>query len=178
MSENDSYALWIMPVDEAVYALTSGYIARLSGLYSLPGFEPHITVLGGVSMPEMVELSEMAGSLRPFQIRLVREVEYRDEYFRCLFLRAYKTPELMEVFSKSSSLFGQEDELYFPHLSLAYGDLPVWKKQEMIAELGPIPEIAFEAREISLVQASKDVPVENWKVIRRFPLASIQSKQL
>lgn len=171
MAENNAYALWIIPAEEDVYALTGGYIARLSGLYSLPRFEPHVTVLGGVQKPEMAEMRALAQGLERFQVRLAREVEYRDEYFRCLFLRAYKSDAIMETFLRTSALFGRESESYFPHLSLAYGDLPVWKKQEMIAELGLIPEIAFEAREISLVHASKGMPVEDWKIVERFPLA-------
>lgn len=168
MSENGSYALWIIPTEKA-YALTAGYIARLSSLYKLSAFEPHVTVLGGVRFPEGDEVRELAGDLDPFRIRLAREVEYTDAYFRCLFLRAYKTDALMESFSKASALVGREPESYFPHLSLAYGDLPVWKKQEMIAELGPIPEIEFEAREISLVEASSERPVSSWQVVERFP---------
>ncbi len=128
MSENNSYALWIIPTGEA-YALTSGYIARLSSLYDLPPFEPHVTVLGGVPVPEADEMRELAGSLVPFPIRLTREVEYRAETFRCLFLQAYKTEALMEAYLKAGALFGQPAGSYFPHLSLAYGDLPVWRSR-------------------------------------------------
>ena len=171
MSENQSYALWIIPAEEDAYALTKRYIAKLSGMYDLPRFEPHVTVLGGVSDPDRAELRTLADGLEPFQIRLAREVEYRDEYFRCLFLRAYKSDALMETFSRASALFGRESESYFPHLSLAYGNLPVWKKQEMIVELGPVPEITFTAREIALVHAAQEMPIEDWKVVERFPLA-------
>lgn len=170
MVENDTYSLWIIPAEEKAYALTKGYITRLSGLYHLPHFEPHVTVLGGVRKAEKAEMQTLVEGLGPFQVRLAREVEYRDEFFRCLFLRAYKSDALMETFSRANMLLGQESESYFPHLSLAYGNLPVWKKQEMMAELGPIPEIVFEARDIAFVQASKDVPVEDWKVLERFPL--------
>ena len=93
MSENQPYALWIIPTDEA-YALTSGFIARLGRLYDLPAFEPHVTVLGGVRCPEFAEMRDLAESLAPFRIRLAREVEYREAYFRCLYLQAYKTDEL------------------------------------------------------------------------------------
>jgi hypothetical protein len=173
MPENQTYALWIIPGDEEVYAQTSGFIARLSGLYDLPRFEPHVTVLGGVPSPEPAGLRKLAWSLDPFQVRLTRVVEYMDEYFRCLFIRAYKTDGLMETFSKASALFGREVDYYMPHMSLAYGDLPVWKKHEMIEELGPLPQIEFEARDISLVQASSETPVSSWKVIERFPLAKV-----
>lgn len=169
MPDNQSYALWIIPTDDA-YALTSGYIGRLSRLYDLPAFEPHVTVLGGIRSPETAEMRDLAESLAPFRIRLAREVEYREAYFRCLFLQAYKTEELGETYWKASALFGNQGSPYFPHLSLAYGNLPVWKKQEMIAELGPIPKIEFEARAVSLVEASSEKPISKWSVIEQFPL--------
>jgi 2'-5' RNA ligase len=173
MPENQTYALWIIPGDEEVYAQTSGFIARLSSLYDLPRFEPHITVLGGIPSPEPAELRKLAGSLDPFQVRLARVVEYMDEYFRFLFIRAYKTDGLMETFSKASALFGREADFYMPHMSLAYGDLPVWRKHEMIEELGPLPQIEFEAQAISLAQASTEMDVSSWKVVAHFPFAKV-----
>lgn len=172
MSKNDSYSLWIIPGGDA-YTLTDGYIEKLSRTYDLPRFEPHVTILGGIRSPEQSEFRALVGSLAPFTVRLACRVEFLDEYFRCLFLPAHQSAELMETFSKASQLFGHEGQSYYPHLSLAYADLSVQTKHEMIRELGELPEIEFEARAISLVHASKGMPVENWKVIREFPLANL-----
>jgi 2'-5' RNA ligase len=169
MPENDSYTLWIIPED-AAYSLTDGYIAQLSAAYHLPRFEPHVTLLGGTRSPDTSALRGLAESLPPFRVRLASQPAYLDEYFRCLFLKADETPELMETFSKASQLFGYKRESYFPHLSLAYGDLLVETKHEMIRELGEIPEIEFEARHLSLVQASTKMPISRWKVIERFAI--------
>ena len=140
MAENNSYALWIIP-EGAAYTLTDGYIARLSQVYDLPKFKPHVTVLAGIPDPATVALHDLARSLPLFRIRLSSQPEYLDERFRCLFLKAYETPKLMETFSKISQLFGYEGPPYFPHLSLAYGDLPVETKREIIQTLGDIPGI-------------------------------------
>lgn len=169
MPENDSYSLWIMPEGDP-YNLIDGYIAKLSQAYDLPKFEPHVTVLGGIRVPNTSALQDLARSLPPFRIHLASQPQYLDEYFRCLFLKAHETPALMDIFSKASQLFGYEGEPYFPHLSLAYGDLPVKTKREMIQELGAIPEIEFEARHLSLVQASTEMPISTWKVLERFSL--------
>lgn len=168
---NDSYALWIIP-EGAAYSLTDGYIAKLSEAYRLPKFEPHVTVLSGMREPELPALRILAGSLAPFRIRLASQPEYLDEFFRCLFLKAYETPELIEAFSKVCKAFGYEERIYFPHLSLAYGDLPVQTKHEMIQTLGEIPEIEFEAGQLSLINASTEMPVSDWKVVERFPIMS------
>lgn len=170
MPGNDSYAVWIMP-EGAAYTLADGYIAKLSQAYNLPKFEPHVTVLGRIRSLEISALRGLAESLPLFRIRLNNQPEYLDEYFRCMFLKARETAELMETFSKASEIFGYKGVPYFPHLSLAYGDLPVSTKQEMICTLGDIPKIKFEARQLSLVLASAQTPVSSWKVIDRFPFA-------
>ena len=169
MSKTDSYALWIIP-DGAAYTLMDGYIAKLSSAYHFPRFEPHVTILGGIRTAEKSLVRGITEGLAPFRVRLAGEVEYLDEYFRCLFLKACKTPELMEIFSKASETFGYEGDPYFPHLSLAYGEFPIRTKREMIRELGAIPKVEFEARSIHLAHASTRMPISNWKVIERFPL--------
>ena len=169
MPENDSYALWIMPEGEA-YSLTDSYIEKLSKTFNLPGFEPHVTILAGISQAAISKVRGFAEILAPFWIRLAGQPEYLDEYFRCLFLKAHETPELMDTISKAGKLFGDEGSPQFPHLSLAYGSLPVETKHEMIRTLGNTPEIAFEARHLSLLHASVEMPIESWKVVERFPL--------
>lgn len=170
MDAKITFSLWIIPAGEA-YRLTESYIARLSAAYGLPRFEPHVTVLGSIPSPDDSAVRALAAELAPFPIRLMRQVEYLDEYFRCLFLRAHETDELMEAISEAGERFGPQAKPHFPHLSLAYGDLTVETKQQMIRELGEIPEIEFEAQAISLVQASSKIDVSSWKVVERFPFA-------
>jgi 2'-5' RNA ligase len=170
LPETDTYTLWIIP-DGAAYALTDGYIAKLSSAYHIPRFEPHVTILGGIRSVEKSLVCGLADGLAPFRVQLASKVEYLNEYFRCLFLRAHKTPELMEAFSEASETFGYEGNPYFPHLSLAYGEFPLHTKREMIRELGAIPRVEFEARSIHLAHASTRLPVSSWKIIDRFPFA-------
>lgn len=172
MSENASYALWIMPEGTA-YALTNSYITQLSKRYNLPKFEPHVTVLGRIHSPDTSALRDLAQNLLPFRIRLSSQPEYLDEYFRCLFLKAHETAELMETYAQVSQRFGSEGGPYFPHLSLAYGDLSLETKHEMIKALGEIPKIEFEAHHLSLVQASTQIPISNWNVVERFPFRNV-----
>jgi len=167
MPENGSFALWFIP-NGAAYTLTDGFIARLSAAFDLPKFEPHVTLLGDIRSPGAFALRDLARVLSPFRIRLASRVEYLDETFRCLFLKAHETPALMGTYSKASRLFDDKGGPYFPHLSLAYGDLPVETKHEMIHSLGEFPEIEFEARHLSLVRASGEIPISSWKAIERF----------
>lgn len=176
MSENDSYALWIIP-EGAAYDLTKGYITKLSNIYHLPKFEPHITVLSDIRLPDIFELREFSESLVPFRVRLHNEVEYPDAYFRSLHLCAEETPELMEIFVKARERFGSNGEPYFPHLSLAYSGFNLQTKHKMIQELGDIPEIGFEARQLTLFKTSPEMPVSSWEVLERFSLAKGMSNR-
>ena len=169
MPEDHTYCLWIIPENES-YSITNGYIAKLSEEYNFPRFEPHVTILSGIRSPEKSKIRAFTESISPFRIRLASQPTYLDEYFRCLFLEAHKTPGLMEMFSKASEVFGYKGEPFYPHLSLAYGDFPIQTKQEMIQKLGEIPEIEFEARHLSLVHASGEMPISNWRVTEQFSL--------
>lgn len=171
MSENDSFALWIIPEGTA-YDVTRGYIIKLSKIYHLPKFEPHITVLSDIRSPDISTICGLAGSLAPFRIRLDNKVQSPDAYFRSLHLRAQETPELMEVFSKARERFGSDGEAYFSHLSLAYSGFNLRIKRKMIQELGEIPEIEFEARQLTLFNASLELPVSSWEKIEQFPFGS------
>ena len=168
MTENHTFSLWLIPSGKA-YTLLSGYITQLSETYDLPKFEPHITVLGGVSQPETPTMRRLAESLAPFPVRLAPQAGYMDEFTRCLFLTAYRTSELTGAYVRACTLFNCPSGPYFPHLSLAYGNLPVETKHKMIRDLGEIPPVAFEARAIFLVQASARMDVSSWKVAEQYP---------
>ena len=169
MPDDHPYCLWIIPEDEA-YAITNGYIAKLSADYHFPRFEPHVTILAGIHSPDISKMRALAASIFPFRIRLSNQLVYLDEYYRCLFLEAHETPGLMDAFSKASDAFGYEGDSFYPHLSLAYGDFPIQTKGEMIRKLGGIPEIEFEVQQLSLVRASAEIPISSWKVVERFSL--------
>ena len=171
MSNSDAYALWIIP-EGAAYDLTKGYINRLSDIYHLPKFEPHITVLSDIYSPGISEICEFAGSLAPFRVHFDNTVEYPDAYFRSLHLTAHETPELMALFAKARERFGSNGTSYFPHLSLAYSGFNRQTKCKMVQELGEIAEIAFEARQLVLFNASPEIPVSSWDVIERFPFGN------
>jgi len=171
MSGSDSFALWIIP-EGAAYDLTKGYIDKLSDIYHLANFEPHITVLSDIRSPVISEICEFASSLAPFHVHFDSKVEHPDAYFRSLHLTAHETPELMTLFAKARERFGSNGTSYFPHLSLAYSGFNRQTKRKMVQELGDVPEIAFEARQLVLFSASPEMPVSSWEAIERFPFGS------
>lgn len=162
------YSLWIMPAGD-VYDRLKDIILRLSLKYSTPRFEPHITLIGGLSGSEeeiLSRISRLTASLRPFTVKLTK-TEYLDEYYRCLFLRAKETDDLLNAYALAGKIFDNlQEEKYMPHLSLMYGDFPAKIKEEIAMEIGNL-DIAFEVNSIHVIMTG-DNP-ELWQRIKEFP---------
>jgi 2'-5' RNA ligase len=128
-------------------------IADLCAKYRTPKFQPHITLIGELDLPETTVATrtrELAGEIEPFKIKL-DEVTYLDEYFRCLFIKVQKSRSLMDANSAARALFDTEEtEEYMPHLSLVYGDLTRQMKQNIIRAIGGKIDVAFLVEEIHL----------------------------
>ncbi len=161
------YSLWIIP-PEGVYDRLKDIIFRLSLKYSTPGFEPHITLLGGLPGAEEEILSKVSGlaaNLNPFNVKLSK-TEYLDEYYRCLFLRAEETDDLLNAHALAGKILDNlRDEKYMPHLSLMYGDFPAKIKEEIIRETGN-QDITFKVNSIHLFLTG-DNP-ELWQRLKEF----------
>jgi 2'-5' RNA ligase len=168
--ETRGYALFLMP-SGGTYKKLSGMIKRLSREYSAPEFEPHVTLIGtltGSKEDILRKTSQLAAAIRPFRITL-NGFGCMDYYFRCLFLKAAKTPELMGANRKARAIFGRSnDSGYMPHLSLVYGNLPNEKKEEVIERTGKNFAVTFTARSMHLF--SLEGEPREWYRVREFPL--------
>ena len=167
MTQTKRYSLWIIPTGD-VYDRLKDIILRLSLKYSTPRFEPHITLIGGLSCSEeeiLSKVSWLSTLLKPFPVKLIK-TEYLDEYYRCLFLRAEETDNLLNAHALAGKIFDNLwEEKYMPHLSLMYGDFPAKIKEEIIGEIGN-PDIAFEVNSIHVIMTG-DNP-ELWQRIKEF----------
>jgi 2'-5' RNA ligase len=162
----EKYALWIMP-PEGIYRRLKDLIARLGAGYSSPVFEPHITLIGGLKGPEERLLSkavELASLLHPFTIDL-GHVEYRDEYYRSLFITVGISKELLEAHSSAGRLFErQAGNDFMPHLSLMYGDFDETTKEEVVRQTGRDFNLSFQVESLFLFSTA-GIP-EEWRNIR------------
>jgi len=138
MSKTIGYSIWLMPTED-IYNRLNSFISQLSKKYNTPNFEPHVTLIGEVLGSEeeiLSKTSQLASVVRPYKIELGK-IEYFNAYFRCLFLRAKQTVEVMNANLKARKLFGRQNELkYMPHLSLMYGNFSSQTKERIIAEIG------------------------------------------
>lgn len=160
------YALWLMP-GEPLFNRLSAEILRLSQELATPLFEPHVTLLGGITLPEEEVLARaiaLAGALKPFQIEL-GEIGYLDEYFRCLFVRVVPGDHILKAHTAGMQIFGQPGgQPYEPHISLVYGKLGIERKRTIAAGRTSLTGQVFNVKSLAVYQV-RGVP-SDWKLIK------------
>lgn len=171
------FALWLIPGKD-VYKRLKEVIDRLGSEYSSPVFEPHLTLLGGLMEGEefLAEKGSILGrDLKPFVIQL-GGTDFRDEYSRCLFVKAMRTEELMRAEETARRVFGQSSVRPFePHISLMYGDVTEKTRENLAAEIGDSLKMDFRVNSVNLVSTSGEP--EDWYSAREI-LFSTQNQDI
>jgi 2'-5' RNA ligase len=164
------YSLWLMPTGEVRQQLAAT-ILDLSQQYAAPAFEPHVTLAGGIVGPArevVAKMAELATRIPPFTIRLT-EVDFLDEYFRCLFVRVAQTQPIMKANQVARAVFSlAKQPAFMPHLSLLYADLPSGVKERIAASLGRQFELEFKVSVLHLYRIKDEVAA--WRRAARFGL--------
>jgi len=157
-----NYHLWFKP-SGAAYDILTRTIRELAQELNGPVFEPHVSLIGSLDGPER-ELTqrteELAQQLQPFKVVLT-EPSYRDNHFQCLFMLVEKTPPIMNAHALARDFFHKPNQLFVPHVSLAYGSYPDSRKELIIANLTPDVRTCFEVAAIYLIRADSDDP-KDW----------------
>lgn len=162
--------LWLLPpapVEDRFASLIDSMSRRLG----TPHFSPHITLVGSVDSPPdetIARLTTLAANLAPVPVRL-SGVGFAEQYFRCLFMRAERTPRLLAAHETASAHLKRPPEADFmPHLSLIYGNLRPGQKQKIVEEIGDRFDITFEADRVGVCLTNG--PPEQWRLLRTFAL--------
>jgi 2'-5' RNA ligase len=157
-----------MPGGDVCHRL-SRTIDRLSARFDAPVFPPHVTLLARCTgeVREVIRRSaRLALSLRPFTIRL-KAIDFRDEYFRCLFVHAALTEPLRKAHHAACWEFARRREPVFtPHLSLVYANLPPTIKEQLRGELGPQLDASFKVRSLHLYRTHGEA--SRWRRVAMF----------
>ena len=165
-------AIWIRPAGDALDKIQK-VMHSLHKLGGGPQFQPHVTLLEGMETTQEsaeVKLKKLALRLKPFKVRLGR-IDWRAEYFRCLFATAELSAELAAARRDAYDVFEMKPAPpYEPHLSLLYGKLDETLKQELAAQAGGSLDVTFEVRAVYLVDANDDVPVSKWRTLSEHAL--------
>lgn len=164
-----SYYLWLMP-DAPAFHKFQTIIRDLSGQYQTLLFEPHITLITGLSGPDRTlvkKIDMFTSGLPAFQVTL-EGIDYSHGFFTALFLMAQNTPALEQLHQQARQAlrpFGQA--IYQPHLSLLYGEITPKEKERIIARLNLSPQTIM-LNKIKLVEGHADVT--RWRTVKVWPL--------
>ena len=160
-------SLWILPGGEALERIQ--HVMRLVHKRGGgPHFRPHVTLLTGIERTQAsaeLQLKHLAAQVKPFNIQLGR-VEWRSEYFRCLYAVAALSDELAAARRAAYDVFEMNPPPpYEPHLSLLYGATDEALKSELAKEAGGSVDVSFQATSVHLVNAVPGVPVTEWRTL-------------
>ncbi len=170
----NGYSLWMVPRRSSeAYKLLSHLISQVAMEYLTPIFIPHVTLLGNIDRsgrPEQYACEKarlLADELSPFEIKL-DGIGSNDTYFQILFFSVKQTPAVINANAVAQKVFAVSRGKYFPHLSIAYGDL--YNHTDALKRLAsqhPANELCFLTHGVDLWRT--EGPVREWYRIATFP---------
>jgi len=155
---SDVYSVWLVPDrgTEAYQQLeeTIEEYAQLDE--DAPEFEPHITVVGGISGSESV-LEDGVRSLAEGQD--VFSVEFT----------GVQCSEVLSLHQEAVEVFDVDDGMYVPHLSLIYSDMDVEERLDLVESIdtSSFPS-TVQIGELVLVKTTGSV--SEWETVARYNL--------
>lgn len=173
MPKTSGYALCLVPErGTKTYEMLDKLIRDIATQYNTPVFDAHVTLLGGIEgdAQDIREKTRMlAASLEPFEIQ-PGGIGSNGIYFQVLFSRVEQTLPVMNANALAQKIFAVERGTYFPHLSLAYGDLSsdqVATLQEFVGQKISLTGMHFRAKGVELWHTEGSI--EEWRNIAFFP---------
>ncbi|CAG0959132.1 hypothetical protein BURK1_00618 [Burkholderiales bacterium] len=164
----EAYSFWLVP--EAPVEREFGTLVRaLAPLFGMPAFAPHATVQGDLDL-SADEAESIARELVDGESPLAWRawgIQWTEHPFRTFFVAFDRADRFHALLERAARLTGTREGLSpFPHLSLAYGSLPV---REKIARSRPLAG-AVEGRTIRfdrlvVALSGKEIPVGDWRVV-------------
>ncbi len=158
------HTIWLMVSDKKA----SKTIQEIGKKYSTPVFKPHLTLINGIKGPEkevVKKFSLLAKDIGRIQLE-PDGLGYSSEFFKCIFIRIKKTPELKKFNSKAGRIFGIKKS-FSPHISLMYGKIPRDVKKNIMKEIRKFKK-PLRIDSVSLMEDRyKQL---KWPVVRKFAL--------
>ena len=154
------YSLWLLPSGEEERRLAKA-IESLSRDPGGPRFDPHLTLVGGLDGEEegfIDATRRLAASLHPVILHL-GDIEFGDEYYRCLYLRVGESDELTAAHREALRFLGKrKDPSFMPHVSLFYGMLEEPRRRDLRSQLNRTFDIDCPADRLRLVATGDGPP--------------------
>jgi 2'-5' RNA ligase len=149
----NEFSLWLEPTGHSCEYLQSVVKETCGELGAIP-FIPHVTLLADIphSIESWKNVEDIAQVTAPFKISF-QEVSIADHHLKCLFSVATKNSRLTRLNKEMQQLYSLERS-YAPHMSFAYGNFTLEKKEEIAKNLRNKTDLfSFEATAVSLWHA-------------------------
>lgn len=166
------YSVWAIPPDEVgarLKKLMDGLRAEFGG----PQFEPHITVVGAISLtPDdaLAKFRSACDGVRAYNVSVDR-VATGTFFYQCVYLLVHPTAEVVVASSHCTGRFGYKNSTpYMPHLSLLYGDLTEDEKKKAQEKANvlddSISSLSFPITRLALYKTdTEDKTLKSWEKI-------------
>ena len=169
-----TYTLWLLPSEEDE-AWTRRLIDDFASELGTEHFDPHVTILGGLTGLDAAREAEIAGLAKghaAFDVEIA-EVAFLPEVFRAFFLKLGAHPTfgaLNRTAEGLGSIYPNSD--FMPHVSLIYGEPELNVKQalrERLQESVRGRSLRFDR--LAYVYSGKGIAIADWRVDGCFDLA-------
>ncbi|XP_058196416.1 cyclic phosphodiesterase-like [Rhododendron vialii] len=167
-----AYSVFAIPPED-VTARLKKLMAGLRLEFGGPEFEPHVTVVGPVSLTEDDAIDKFHAACQGVRAytATVEKVATGTFFYQCVFLLLHPTPQVAEASSHCTGYFGYKSSTpYMPHLSILYGDLSDDEKKKTQEKANILDEnignLSFQISSLALYETD----TEDWKKIAEFYL--------
>lgn len=150
------YSIWIIP-PQPLYSQLENTIDTLARKYNGPVFEPHMTLLGNIDrdLSEVKQkVKEVANRIEKLELSL-GPVSFSTTYFQSVFVRVNSTAQLMQLNLEAKKLFGMENNVFMPHISLLYGEHDMVTREKAASEI-QLSETSFVVNKFIVTPATLD----------------------
>lgn len=175
------YSVWALPPDDVaprLKKLMQGLRAEFGG----PQFEPHITVVGAISLTlddALAKFRSASEGLKAYDAKVDRVATGTGTFFyQCVSLLINPTPQVVEASAHCSGHFGfKRSTPYMPHLSILYGDLTDEEKKKAQEKANTLDEsiagLSFPVTRLALYKTdTEDITLKSWEKIAECTLES------
>lgn len=148
------YSIWIIP-PEPLYTELKKTVAELATAYNGPMFEPHLTLLGNIDEDLSVieqKVKDLTINMKGLELSL-GPVSYSTTFFQSVFVRVNSSAQLMQLNLDAKKVFGMENDVFMPHISLLYGDHDSATREAAAAQV-QLPQASFAVNEFVITPAT------------------------
>lgn len=154
-----------------LYVQLHGLIQQLSKPYGTPEFEPHVTLINGLTgdlETIILNSAKLASTMHNYDL-VIDSIDHQNEFYRCLFAHIRHTDAVLNAHARACGVFTKiTNEKYMPHMSLMYGSLDTHIKKRIMQTIGTDLQGTFTAEMIHLYSTT-GLPHE-WFRIAQFVL--------